>query len=178
MLKTYDMRIFLVVISLIFLSSCSQTFYVVRHAEKAAPAGAMMSNDVPLTDAGRQRAERLKELLKNKKIGLIYSTNYIRTKTTAQPTADHFLLNINIYGPAPDSAFINLLKSKKQNTLIVGHSNTVDDIVNKLCDEKKVPGDLDETVYDNLFIIKRKGKKMSFKNEKFRAYIVPPNPRL
>lgn len=160
------MRVVLVVISSFFLFSCSQTFYVVRHAEKAT-AAANMSSDVPLTDAGRQRAQRLKDLMKDKKIGLIYSTNTIRTRTTAEPTANEFLININTYGPRPDSAFIKLLKSQKKNTLVVGHSNTVDDIVNMLCGEKKVPGDLDESIYDNLFVIKKKGKKFSFKNEKF-----------
>jgi phosphohistidine phosphatase SixA len=162
------MRVILVVISSLFLFSCSQTFYVVRHAEKAtAPAGSMMSSDVPLTDAGKQRGERLKELLKNKRIQLVYSTNTIRTKTTAQPTADYFLRDINIYGPKPDTAFINLLKRQKKNTLVVGHSNTVDDIVNMLCGETKVAGDLDETIYDNLYVIKRKGRKLVFRNDKF-----------
>ena len=161
------MRLTLVVISSLFLFSCSQTFYVVRHAEKAAAAGSAMSSDVSLSDVGKQRAERLKELLKNKKIGLVYSTNTIRTKTTAEPTAYLFLLNINTYGPRPDSAFINLLKSQKKNTLVVGHSNTVDDIVNMLCGEKKVPGDLDESIYDNLYVIKKKGKRFVFRNDKF-----------
>lgn len=160
------MRVILVVISSFFLFSCSQKFYVVRHAEKAGQA-ANMSSDVPLTDAGKQRAERLKELLKNKRIQLVYSTNTIRTKTTAQPTADYFLRDINIYGPKPDTAFINLLKEQKKNTLVVGHSNTVDDIVNMLCGETKVAGDLDETIYDNLYVIKRKGRKLVFRNDKF-----------
>ena len=160
------MRLILVVFSSFFLFSCSQTFYVVRHAEKAAQA-ANMSSDVPLSTVGKQRAERLGGLLHDKKIGLIYSTNTIRTRTTAEPTANHFLLSINTYGPKPDSAFIKLLKSQKKNTLVVGHSNTVDDIVNMLCGETKVAGDLDETIYDNLYVIKRKGRKFIFRNEKF-----------
>jgi phosphohistidine phosphatase SixA len=139
---------------------------VVRHAEKAAQA-ANMSSDVPLSTVGKQRAERLGGLLHNKKIGLIYSTNTIRTRTTAEPTANHFLLSINTYGPKPDSAFIKLLKAQKKNTLVVGHSNTIDDIVNMLCGETKVAGDLDETIYDNLYVIKRKGKKFTFRNDKF-----------
>ena len=129
--------------------------------------GANMSSDVPLSTVGKQRAERLGGILHNKKIGLIYSTSTIRTRTTAEPTANHFLLSINTYGHKPDSAFIKLLKSQKKNTLIVGHSNTVDDIVNMLCGEVKVAGDLDETIYDNLYVIKRKGKKFIFRNDKF-----------
>jgi hypothetical protein len=56
---------------------------------------------------------------------------------------------------------------KKGNTLIVGHSNTVDDIVNKLCGEIKVPIDLPDSEYDNLYLIRKKGKKMKFENKTF-----------
>ena len=160
------MKLINTLLILLVFTSCTQTFYVVRHAEKATQTPNMTS-DVPLTDGGKQRAEKLAGLLHNKKIGLIYSTNTIRTKTTAEPTAAYFSIPVSIYGPKPDSAFIQLLKSKKQNTLIVGHSNTVDDIVNMLCGEIKISADLKDPEYDNLFVVKRKGKKIGFKNEKF-----------
>jgi phosphohistidine phosphatase SixA len=156
-------RIFIVssFIGLVF-SSCSHSYYIVRHAEKATQE-ANMSSDVPLTEKGKQRAEALKEILKNKKIASVFSTNTIRTKSTAQPTADYFHLATEIYGPRPDSAFIALLKLKKKNTLIVGHSNTVDDIVNMLCGETMVPGDLPDSEYNKLFTVKKKGKKFFFR---------------
>jgi phosphohistidine phosphatase SixA len=135
----------------------------VRHAEKADAGANMMSSDVPLAYQGQTRANALKEVLKEKKIKHIFSTNTIRAKSTAQPTADYFHLSIENYGPRPDSAFIHLISSKKKNTLIVGHSNTVDDIVNMLCGEMKVQGDLKDNEYGNLFIIKMKGKKISFR---------------
>lgn len=150
------------------LLSCSNYYYIVRHAEKAAQ-GQNMSSDVPLTEGGEQRAVALKEVLKSKHIKSIYSTSTIRTKSTAQPTADFFGLSINIYGPQPDSAFINLLNSKKENVLIVGHSNTVDDIVNMLCGELKIAGDLKDHQYDNLFIVKKKGRKFFYIPRKFGA---------
>lgn len=149
----------------LFLFSCTTSYYVVRHAEKAA-AEPNMSSDVPLSDAGKQRAEKLKEVLKNKKIAYIFSTNTIRTKTTAEPTANYFGLKTELYAK-PDSAFISKLKSLKKNTLITGHSNTVDDIVNMFFTEKKVEGDLKDTDYDNLFIVKRKGKKYFFERRKY-----------
>lgn len=160
-------RIFFVLsFTLLILSSCSHSYYIVRHAEKAT-AEANMSSDVPLTDAGQRRAEALKEILKKTKIGYVYSTNTIRTKSTAKPTADYFDLPVNIYGPIPDTSFITKIKTHKKNTLIVGHSNTVDDIVNKLCDEVKVNGDLKETEYNNLFIVKKKGKRYVFYSQKY-----------
>jgi phosphohistidine phosphatase SixA len=160
-------RLFIVCsLMILVFSSCSQSYYIVRHAEKAAQEP-NTSSDVPLTEEGRQRAEALKEILKRKKIAFVFSTNTIRTKSTAQPTADYFHLTTEIYGPKPDSAFIALLKSKKKNTLIVGHSNTVDDIVNMLCGEIKVPGDLPETEFNNLFIVKKKGKRYIFYSQKY-----------
>jgi len=151
---------------LLIFSSCSHSYYIVRHAEKATTE-INMSSDVPLTEKGEERAEALKDILKNKKIAYIFSTNTIRTKSTAQPTADYFHLATEIYGPRPDSAFICLLRSKKKNTLIIGHSNTVDEVVNKLCGEAKLPGDLPESEYDNLFIVKKKGKKFSFTQSRY-----------
>ena len=147
---------------LVVLTSCGHTYYIVRHGEKAAQVPNMTS-DVQLSQEGQQRAIALEEVLKNKKIAYVFSTNTIRTKSTAQPTADHFRLRTEIYGPRPDSAFIVLLKSKDKNTLVVGHSNTIDDIVNMLCGEKKVSGDLPETDYDNLYTIKKKGNRYIFK---------------
>src|SRR3982751_1179770 len=112
------MRLFAIVILLICVS-CSHTIYVVRHAEKET-AGPNMSGDVALTAKGKERAEEIKKILETKKIAAVYSTNTIRTKSTAQPTADHFGLSIQVYGPRPDSAFIKMVKTSKKNTLIVG----------------------------------------------------------
>jgi phosphohistidine phosphatase SixA len=158
------MKLLLAVLLLLCLS-CRHTYYIVRHAEKAKTGANMMSSDVPLTEAGEQRAEQLKEILKDKKIAVVFSTNTIRTKSTAQPTADYFKLPVTIYGPKPDSAFINMLKSIKKNVLIVAHSNTVDDIVNALCGEKKVPDDLNDSEYNRLFVVKFRGEKVSFEEK-------------
>ena len=151
---------------LTLLTACSRTFYIVRHAEKATQ-NANMSSDVELSDTGRERAEALMKVMVDKKIGYVFSTNTIRTKSTAKPSADHFGLATEIYGPGPDSVFIDLLKAKDKNTLIVGHSNTVDDIVNMLCGKNAVPGDLPDTEYDNLFIVEKLGNRYSFKRIKY-----------
>ena len=153
----------------ISLTVCSQTYYIVRHAEKAVPAEGsnMMANDPPLSDAGKARAQSLKELLKDKHIAYVYSTNTIRTRTTAEPFSQLSGITIQTYGPRPDSAFIQQLKALDKNVLIVGHSNTVDDIVNMLCNEQKLPGDLPDSEYDNLFIVTKKNGKMSYEVKKF-----------
>jgi broad specificity phosphatase PhoE len=142
---------------------------VVRHAEKGTvPAGStMMANNPPLSEAGKLRAEALKGLLQSKKIGYIFSTNTIRTQSTAEPTRSYFNLQTITYNPMPDSTFISKLKGLKKNTLIVGHSNTVDDLANKLSGKINVPADLPETSFDNLYILKKKGNKINFYAKKY-----------
>ena len=161
------MRTVFFLLSALVLASCSTVnYYIVRHAEKATP-GAGMSSDVPLSPAGEQRAIALKESLATKKIGQIFSTNTIRTRSTVKPAADFWGLTISIYGPVPDSAFISQLRSSKKNTLITGHSNTVDDIVNKLCGSVQITGDLRDTEYDNLFVVTKKRGKYIFSRKKY-----------
>lgn len=150
----------------ISVTAHSQTYYIVRHAEKESQQ-ANMSSDVPLSDKGKQRAEALENVLKDKNIKYIFSTNTIRTTSTAQPTADYFKLKIETYKPMPDSAFINQLRSVNGNVLIVGHSNTVDDIVNMLCGTKEVNGDLNDSEYDNLFVIKKEGDHYIFSRQHY-----------
>jgi broad specificity phosphatase PhoE len=167
---------YLVVVLLAALSSCGNTFYVVRHAEKApVPAGAsqMMASDPPLSEAGQARALALRDELKGDHIRYIYSTNFKRTLSTAQPLSEEMRVLTTTYSSRRDSmdAFIQQLKAiKKNNVLVVGHSNTIDDIANKLCGSTVVAADLPESDYDNLFIIKRKGKKYVFSRRDYGAH--------
>ncbi|MDZ4796168.1 MAG: phosphoglycerate mutase family protein [Bacteroidota bacterium] len=164
------MRLVIAVFLLFVLSACGNTFYIVRHAEKAKPLAGMSvidANDPPLSDSGNLRALALKDLLKSEGIRYIFSTNYKRTINTAKPLDEYLLgAQTELYNPKKDStdAFIQKLKLiKKGNVLVVGHSNTIDDIANKLCGAIVVPADLKETDYDNLYKIKRKGNKYTFK---------------
>ncbi|HEU5164986.1 MAG TPA: phosphoglycerate mutase family protein [Chitinophagaceae bacterium] len=163
----------------IFFSSCgSVKYYIVRHAEKeTASAGITMStpNDPPLSAAGRVRAIQLKEALKDKGIVYIFSTNTIRTISTAQPLNElKGTTSIELYNTKDSLDFlIQKLKGiKKGNSLIVGHSNTVDDIVNKLCGAIKIPKDLPDSEYDNLYVVTKKGNRKKFEN---KTYGTPTN---
>lgn len=155
----------------ILLGSCGRTIYVVRHAEKVAATDTtvkMSASDPPLSEAGKVRAIVLREELKNKKISRIYSTNYLRTISTAQPLAEVTGVKIELYNTRDSlDQLIEQVKNMKANVLIVGHSNTVDDIVNKITGETNIPGDLADSQYDNLFIIREKGGKWRFERRKF-----------
>ena len=167
------MRLIILLLSLV-LFSCSNTIYVVRHAEKASGidmASMKPSTDPPLTIEGEERALALKQILGSKNVKHIFSTNTLRTTSTAKPLKELYLgMPIQIYSSRPDSmnTFIQRIKAiKKGDILIVGHSNTIDDIANKIAGSTVVPGDLDESIYDNLFILKRKGDKYIFRNGKY-----------
>ena len=150
------------------LVSCSRKVYVVRHAEKVTStdtAAKMMTNDLPLSEAGKVRAIVLRDELKNKHIRYIYSTNTIRTMATVAPLSESLKLNIDLYRDI--DSLIGQIKSTKGNVVVVGHSNTVDDIVNKLCGQAKIAGDLKDAEYDNLFIVKLRGKKRIFERHKY-----------
>lgn len=170
---------FILYLLLITFSSCgSVKYYVVRHAEKATPSDGMTMNtpnDPPLSPAGRTRAIELREELRAKGIRYIFSTNTIRTIATAQPLNElRGSTQIELYNTRDslDHLIQKLKAIEKGNSLIVGHSNTVDDIVNKLCGETKVPNDLPDSEYDNLYIVTKKGKRFKFEN---KTYGTPTN---
>ena len=165
---------YLILSFVVFLLSCSQTIYVVRHAEKETGidmATMKPSSDPPLSAEGDLRALKLKEILSGKDIKHIFSTNTTRTISTARPLKELYLgMPIQLYSSKADSMdlFISRIKSiKRGNILIVGHSNTIDDIANKLAGSTVVPGDLKDNQYDNLFILERKGTRYLFTNEKY-----------
>ena len=151
--------------SLFFLASCTTThYYIVRHAEKA-PSDGMMTSDVPLSEAGENRAVVLGSALHTKNIQTIYATPYKRTQGTAQPLSKTLNIPVNTYDPR-DTAFVTKLKAIKNNVLVVGHSNTVDDLVNGLTGKSHLK-DLPDTQYGDLFIVKRRGNKYSFETKHF-----------
>ena len=172
------MKIYLIVLAL-FMTGCStQHYFIVRHAEKAplnSDSAGMMRNNPPLSEAGKVRAFVLRDELKNEKIAHIFSTNTIRTVSTATPLSELTGVSILYYSPVKDSAnaFFEKLRSLKGNVLVVGHSNTVDDLVNGLTGKTHVAGDLPDSEYDNLFIVIKKGKRWLFQRKK---YGYPSNP--
>ena len=141
----------------------SKTYYIVRHAEKDA---AVPSNDPPLSNAGTARAMALRDSLVSKEISAIFSTSTNRTLSTAHYTSQQKGITVQTYGPIPDAAFITQLKQLPGNILIVGHSNTVDDIVNGLCGETKIQ-DLAESEYGDLFVVTISGTLAVYSKKHF-----------
>lgn len=138
----------------LFLTSCKSTFYIVRHGEKIDN-----SANPPLSELGNERAEDLKKTLTYEGLSLIYSTDYIRTKTTAQPLAAARGISTQIYTASPADSmrvFIEKLKQiKGKSVLVVGHSNTTKYVVNGLFERDTLHSDIADNDFDNLYIVKR-----------------------
>ena len=163
------MRKLIPIAIVLILSSCRvTTYYVVRHAEKES-SSSTMTTDVPLSAAGKDRAIELKNTLQNAHIRYIFSTNYNRTLSTAEPARQYLNTDIIIYDTRDSmKQFIERLRNINDgNCLIVGHSNTVDDIVNQLVGKKVIPGDLTDAAYGDLFIVEKRGGKYTFKKSHF-----------
>jgi broad specificity phosphatase PhoE len=124
------------------------TFILVRHAEKD------YGRNPVLIEKGIERAERLKEVLKNTSLDAVYSTNTNRTQSTAEPTATDKGLPIISYAPAEMQVFAKDLKRlyKGKTVLIVGHSNTTPAMANYLTETDEHPR-FSELDYTNLYVI-------------------------
>lgn len=105
--------------------------FIVRHCEKA-----MESTDNPnLAEEGKKRAAHLAEILKNTGVEVVYSTDFKRTMQTAEPLANAMKLSPVVYEPR-DANFGEQLRKSGKKILVVGHSNTVPDLLNQLSGTK------------------------------------------
>lgn len=122
---------------------------LLRHAEKVLDG----SKDPNLTEAGEQRAEKLRLMFSDINIDRVFSTPYRRTQKTVAPLANEKGLNIEIYDPK-DLNFTDFLFQKVKGTtsLIVGHSNSIPKLVNKLIGSEKYQ-ELSEDEYGKIWIL-------------------------
>lgn len=124
-----------------------RTIFVVRHAEKAASGG----NDPELSEAGRARADALDRALRDAKITAIYATEFKRTQQTAAPLANRTHLETTIVPAASTAALIEKIRATAGNLLVVGHGNTIPDLLRALGIE--TPVSIGDNDYDNLWIV-------------------------
>ena len=133
--------------NILFWGDVATTVLLVRHAEKASTP----PDDPPLTQAGEDRAKELVHVAEKAGVKTIYATNTRRSKQTATPLSVRLNLPITLYND------INSLKNKILTeqmgsvALVVGHSNTVPEIVNVFGGDPNSCRIDDE--FDNLCII-------------------------
>jgi 2,3-bisphosphoglycerate-dependent phosphoglycerate mutase len=136
--------------------------WVVRHAEKLAIDP--KDKDPELSDEGKLRAQALLKELKGEEIDSIFATNYKRTKLTGFPLADKIGISVRTYDPAKIKILAKewMGNAKGKNLLIVGHSNTVLEIIEAFGGSKPVK-ELTDDDYDYLFELTIKGTKVDVK---------------
>jgi phosphohistidine phosphatase SixA len=127
---------------------------LVRHAERAdGGTGGKTVTDPDLSDAGRARATALVRLLKDAPITAIYTTELKRTQQTAAPLAAALKVRPTIVPASATGDLLRALDSARGTVLVVGHSNTVPDLIGKLGVQDPVTIADDE--FDGVFVVFR-----------------------
>lgn len=125
------------------------TVILVRHAEKATHPPA----DPPLNPRGEQRAQKLAGMLAESGITAIYATDFARTRETAAPLAGRLGLEIREYDPRNAEFHEELLEENEGGrVLVVGHSNTIPALANRLLGEERF-AQFEDADYGNLLIL-------------------------
>jgi len=136
------------------------TVFLIRHAEREDEP----RQDPPLSKVGITRSEALARLLSSAGIKAIFTSQYARTKQTAEPlatklgiTVTPFTLKTNPANPrqiAEESTAEvtnKILEHAGQSVLVIGHSNSIPDVI-KMLGGDVVPT-IDEKKFDDLFIV-------------------------
>ncbi len=118
--------------------------YVTRHGEKAA-----VDKDPELTAQGAARARTIAAILRKAGIRAVFSTPTKRTQQTAAPLALQSGLQVQLYDAAKPALVVDKIKATPGPTLLVGHSNTIAELVTLL---GGAPGtQIGDDEYDRLY---------------------------
>jgi len=109
-------------------ASAAPVIFIVRHAEKAPTGG----DDPELSAAGQKRAETLAHILKDSQIRAVFVTEFKRTQETAGPIAKAAHLDPTVVPGNDVPALVAKLREVNGNALVVGHTNTIPDLMKAL----------------------------------------------
>ena len=136
------------------------TVFVIRHAEKEDEP----KQDPPLKKEGVARSQELARILGGANIKAIYTSQFARTKLTADPlaaktgvTATSLTLkpnpdNLRLISEESTAELINkILQRPGESVLVISHSNWMPDVI-KMLGGDTVPT-IDEQKFDDLFIV-------------------------
>jgi broad specificity phosphatase PhoE len=135
----------------VYRSATTTTVVVVRHAEKQLGT----IDDPPLSPEGEARAERLARLLGDASFGAVTAilvTDTRRSQQTAAPLAKRLRLQPQVVAATDVEEMLEHVREHRgSRVLVVGHSNTVPDIVGRLAGEKVPP--IADGDYDDLYVV-------------------------
>ena len=132
-------------------SAPAPAYYVMRHLEKAD------GPDPALSAAGAVNAQRLAAWFEGRgKPQAIYVSPTRRARETAAPLAARLGLTLTEYNPADTAALVARVRAEPGSVLVVGHSNTVPDIVAALGGTRPAP--LADSDYGSIWIVTKDGR--------------------
>lgn len=144
------MKLFPALVAFAALAACATTtepqapeYYVMRHLQKAP------GPDPALSEEGRAGAERLVAMLGKRAPAAIYVSTTRRARETAAPAAAKWKLVPKEYDPSDTPGLVARVSAERGPVLIVGHSNTVPEIVERLGGTR--PADLGEGDYGDVW---------------------------
>jgi phosphohistidine phosphatase SixA len=126
-------------------ASAADTIFVMRHLQKSEGA------DPPLSAVGDANARALAEMLGKSGIKAIFATPTRRAMETAQPLAARLGLRVTPYNPGDPDALVTAVAAIAGAVLVVGHSNTVPDLVTRFGGKRAVT--LGEQDYGTVFMV-------------------------
>jgi broad specificity phosphatase PhoE len=133
-----------------------RTVFVVRHAERAdTESGAPPTggSDPDLSQAGQTRAAALAAVLRDANIRTIFVTEYKRTQQTAAPLAKRLGIQPTRIVAKDTPALIAAITNAPGAVLVVGHSNSVPEILKMLGVAETIS--IGDNQYDDLFVVRR-----------------------
>jgi len=119
---------------------------LLRHAERE-PLGS--DPDPSLSPAGRARAKLLAAMLADTGIDAVFTSELKRTKETAAPISE--MLGLSPVELADVAAAKEQVRSAGRRVLVVGHSNTVPELIAALNGPLDVS--IGETEFNRLFVL-------------------------
>ncbi len=128
----------------------ASTIFLVRHAERT-DSDSRVSSDPGLSAEGRMRALHLAQELKDAKIAAIFTSEYLRTQQTAAPLAKSLGLSPEVVPGKDVPSLVARIRATDGSVLIVGHSNTLPQIITAL--GISTPVTVTEVDYGNLFVV-------------------------
>ncbi len=140
--------VLLVLMLVAFSVASAEPFAViVRHAEKAAND----PKDPDLSPAGRERAEALARILKDAGITAIFTSEFKRTQETAAPTSAATGIAPTVIGGKDTESLVSRLHQLTGNALVVGHGDTIPNILKALGIDAAVT--IPDDDYTELFVV-------------------------
>ncbi|HKE44226.1 MAG TPA: phosphoglycerate mutase family protein [Steroidobacteraceae bacterium] len=144
----------LVLASWFLLSMTTTTVIVVRHAEKELST----IDDPPLSQVGEQRAEVLARMFGNRdgagRIAAVFASDTRRAQRTAEPLAARLGIAVKTLPAADVSGLLREIRTsyRGRNVFVVGHSNTVPEIVRRLSRDPTIPP-MADSEYGTMYVV-------------------------